>query len=67
MDLRQENSLSLMDSDRYHGTFPVDLAKTSLDAGIKLAKGETVDKEAQVEMWMINSDNIKDYDLESWD
>ena len=46
---------------------PVDLAKTSLDAGIKLAKGETVDKEAQVEMWMINSDNIKDYDLESWD
>ena len=46
---------------------PVDLAKTSLDAGIKLAKGETVDKEAQVEMWMINSDNIKDYNLESWD
>ena len=61
MDLRQENSLLLMVYS------PVDLAKTSLDAGIKLAKGETVDKEAQVEMWMINSDNIKDYDLESWD
>ena len=46
---------------------PVDLAKTSFDAGLKLAKGEEVEKEAQVDMWMINSDNIGDYNLESWD
>lgn len=45
---------------------PVDLAKTSEQAAIKLAKGENVDKETQVEMYLIDKDNISQYSLDEW-
>lgn len=45
---------------------PVDLAKASSEAAVKLAKGESVEKETMVEMWMINPDNIGEQDLENW-
>jgi ABC-type sugar transport system substrate-binding protein len=45
---------------------PVDLAKTSCEAALKLAKNESVDKETMVEMWMINPGNIGEQDLDNW-
>ena len=45
---------------------PIDLAKTSFTAAEKLFKGEDVDKETEVEMWMISPDNIDTLDLENW-
>lgn len=45
---------------------PVDLAKTSFEAAQKLANGENVEKETQVEMWLINPDNVNDYALDAW-
>ena len=45
---------------------PIDMAETSCDAAIALAKGEPVEKETLVEMWMINPDNIGEQDLEGW-
>lgn len=45
---------------------PVDLAKTAEKAAVKLAKGEGVDKETTIEMYMINRENIGNYDLEAW-
>lgn len=45
---------------------PVDLAKTSEQAAIKLAKGESVDRETQVEMYLIDKDNISQYSLDEW-
>ncbi|WP_314033040.1 sugar ABC transporter substrate-binding protein [Mogibacterium timidum] len=45
---------------------PVDLAKASEEAAIKLAKGENVEKETTIDMYMINKDNIGQYDLDAW-
>lgn len=45
---------------------PVDLAKASCAAAVKLGKGEAVEKQTEVEMWMINPDNINSLDLENW-
>ena len=45
---------------------PIDLATTSFESVQKLFKGETVDKETEVEMWMIDPDNIGTLDLENW-
>lgn len=45
---------------------PVDLANSSFDAALALAKGESVEKETSVDMWMINPDNIAEQDLENW-
>ena len=55
--------------DQMTGTMvysPVDLAKTSCDAAVKLAQGSDVEKDTKIEMWMINRENIKDQDLENW-
>lgn len=45
---------------------PVDLAKASCDAAMKLANGESVEKDTMIEMWMINRDNIDEQDLDNW-
>ena len=45
---------------------PVDLAKTSCEAAVKLASGQDVEKETMVEMWMINPENIGQQSLDSW-
>ena len=45
---------------------PVDLAKTSFEAAQKLYNGEDVDKETQVEMWLISPENVNEYALDAW-
>ncbi len=45
---------------------PVDLAKSSEKAAVALAKGETVEKETTVDMYMINKDNLSQYSLDEW-
>lgn len=45
---------------------PVDLAETSCAAAVSLVKGESVEKETMVEMWMINPENIGEQDLNGW-
>lgn len=45
---------------------PIDLAEASVDAAEKVVKGEDFEKETLVKMWLINPENIKDLDLNSW-
>ncbi len=45
---------------------PIDLAKASVDAAAAVVKGEKFERETLVDMWLINPENIKGMDLESW-
>jgi len=45
---------------------PVELAKASAAAADAIIAGKTFEKETKIEMKMINRDNIKDYDVNSW-
>ena len=45
---------------------PVKLAEASLEAVIGLLEGKDVQKDTKVDMELINSENLKDYDIDSW-
>jgi len=45
---------------------PVSLAKKSFEEALALSKGETVDKEVKVDMFMIDKDNLSDYSVDDW-
>ena len=45
---------------------PIDLANAGFKAAYAIITGGEYEKETQVPMWMINTDNIGDFDLESW-
>ena len=45
---------------------PIDLANDGFKAAYAIITGGEYEKETQVPMWMINTDNIGDFDLESW-
>ncbi len=46
---------------------PVDLAEASFEAAYAICTGGEYEKDFQIPMWMINSDNIGDRDLENWE
>ncbi|HWP21726.1 MAG TPA: substrate-binding domain-containing protein [Candidatus Cryosericum sp.] len=45
---------------------PIDMANASFNAAYAIWHGDAFDKEASVSMWMINTDNISQYDLTTW-
>ena len=45
---------------------PIDMANASFSAALAIYNGDAFDAETTVDMWMINTENIGDYDLESW-
>lgn len=45
---------------------PVDMATASFNAAFAIAKGEEVELDTKVPMWMINRENIGEFDVNSW-
>lgn len=45
---------------------PIDMAKASFDAAYAIWHDDAYDKETSVDMWMINTENIGQFDLENW-
>lgn len=45
---------------------PIDLANSALEVAKSVCSGGEYEKESQVDMWMISSENIEEFDLESW-
>ncbi|MEN6340035.1 MAG: substrate-binding domain-containing protein [Clostridiaceae bacterium] len=45
---------------------PIDMANASFTAAYGIWKGDAVEQETTVKMWMINTDNIAQYDLTTW-
>lgn len=45
---------------------PIDLAKAAVDAAAAVVNGETYERETLVDMWLIDPENIKTMDLNSW-
>ncbi len=45
---------------------PIDMANASFSAAYAIWKGEDYQKDTTVNMWMINTDNIGDYNLDDW-